>query len=669
MSVLRSLIVTLGMNSAQYREDLKKSTKDTQTNVTKIKNKFNELKKSNENLINIGKATATAIAAIGIAIGTSTLAVAANVKEVKAMGDMLGYSYGEMQRLNYIAKEVNETGEQLADQFKDVQEKVGEFVTAGSGGMQDFFDVMRMSGKEANEFAEKVKDMAGPDVLKLMVSEMENAGASSKEMSFAVEGMASDLTRLLPVLTENAEAFDELAKEADELTKVVTEEDLERYDRLNSSVNKLQTAFGNAMTHGLSPFADMMADASDYAVDLINKFNRLADATNYYYNSLKKGTLEQKMSDIVSHQEKIEKIQKRLQSGGGFFYSDVARGEDEFNLGVLKRELTYLQGQYKKMAGLEVPEPGFVRPVEPKRIADSRGPSVAVQRVNKEAERVSRASTKNAEKLARQKEKEARELAKRQAEAFNAAYGAEPIEGALKEQYDQQQSQFESLKENLDKSQELMTDRYLAESELLKNNSIEYEEYIRYKEVLDRNYAAANLQTTSQMFGGISEVAKVFAGKQSGIYRGLYAMEKGYHTASVLMSSYDAITKAWASSPFPSNIPAVLQTTVETGALQAALESVALVGMAHDGIDSVPREGTWLLQQGERVVDSRTNADLKNYLSSNAGGQNINVTVDLRGTTGDKALDEKLRASAQSAYNAVLRDMRNNGPIYQNARK
>jgi len=38
--------------------------------------------------------------------------------------------------------------------------------------------------------------------------------------------------------------------------------------------------------------------------------------------------------------------------------------------------------------------------------------------------------------------------------------------------------------------------------------------------------------------------------------------------------------------------------------------------MAHDGIDSIPREGTWLLDKGERVVDRRTNADLKEYLAS-----------------------------------------------------
>ena len=51
-------------------------------------------------------------------------------------------------------------------------------------------------------------------------------------------------------------------------------------------------------------------------------------------------------------------------------------------------------------------------------------------------------------------------------------------------------------------------------------------------------------------------------------------------------------------------------------------------GMAHDGIDSIPKEGTWLLDKGERVVDSRTNADLKDYLAKGGGsGGDVNITV------------------------------------------
>ena len=94
------------------------------------------------------------------------------------------------------------------------------------------------------------------------------------------------------------------------------------------------------------------------------------------------------------------------------------------------------------------------------------------------------------------------------------------------------------------------------------------------------------------------------------------------------MNSYTAISAAWASAPFPYNLPAVGMATMETGLLQAAVSALSPVGMAHDGIDNIPKEGTWLLDKGERVVDSRTNADLKNMIANGGnGGPQININV------------------------------------------
>jgi tape measure domain-containing protein len=58
---------------------------------------------------------------------------------------------------------------------------------------------------------------------------------------------------------------------------------------------------------------------------------------------------------------------------------------------------------------------------------------------------------------------------------------------------------------------------------------------------------------------------------------------------------------------------ALAVATPMAGAITAA--SAGMAGMAHDGIDEIPREGTWLLDKGERVVDSRTNQDLKQALN------------------------------------------------------
>lgn len=71
---------------------------------------------------------------------------------------------------------------------------------------------------------------------------------------------------------------------------------------------------------------------------------------------------------------------------------------------------------------------------------------------------------------------------------------------------------------------------------------------------------------------------------------------------------------------------AILSTT-------AVAEGVALAGMAHDGIDSIPETGTWLLQKGERVTTAQTSAKLDKTLNdikspTTTGGTTVNLIED-----------------------------------------
>ncbi|EAP6367365.1 hypothetical protein EI752_27285 [Salmonella enterica] len=138
--------------------------------------------------------------------------------------------------------------------------------------------------------------------------------------------------------------------------------------------------------------------------------------------------------------------------------------------------------------------------------------------------------------------------------------------------------------------------------------------------------ARKQLQAQQQLFEGMAGLVQGFAGKSSGAYRALFSISKAFHLADVIMASQDAIAHAW-SLPFPENLAAVATTAAKTGLLTAAVQAVTMQGMAHDGIDSVPREGTWLLDRGERVVDRRTNADLKTYLAKKQEGARVNNVV------------------------------------------
>lgn len=67
--------------------------------------------------------------------------------------------------------------------------------------------------------------------------------------------------------------------------------------------------------------------------------------------------------------------------------------------------------------------------------------------------------------------------------------------------------------------------------------------------------------------------------------------------------------------------------------LVAGVSTAALAGMAHDGIDSVPETGTWLLQKGERVTTAQTSAKLDKTLNdikspTGTGNTTVNLIED-----------------------------------------
>lgn len=73
----------------------------------------------------------------------------------------------------------------------------------------------------------------------------------------------------------------------------------------------------------------------------------------------------------------------------------------------------------------------------------------------------------------------------------------------------------------------------------------------------------------------------------------------------------------------PAAAPAAMATAMAvTGPLASAVGMTALAGMAHDGIDSVPKDGTWFLQEGERVTTAQTSAKLDAMLSRIDNGLN-----------------------------------------------
>lgn len=120
-------------------------------------------------------------------------------------------------------------------------------------------------------------------------------------------------------------------------------------------------------------------------------------------------------------------------------------------------------------------------------------------------------------------------------------------------------------------------------------------------------------------------------------------------------ASFQAQLAAYASTAAipmigPAAAPAAAATAaMATAPMVAGVASTALMGMAHSGIDSIPREGTWLLDGGERVLNPNQNRDLTQYLRNagdagrgmNTGLPPIKVDVVVQVPPGTSADDSK----------------------------
>lgn len=151
---------------------------------------------------------------------------------------------------------------------------------------------------------------------------------------------------------------------------------------------------------------------------------------------------------------------------------------------------------------------------------------------------------------------------------------------------------------------------------------INEEKYQQDKLMLQTKYSASYM---ASMLGGFMSLVD----ENSSAYAAMFAAQKAFAVAQALINipaTYSNTVNAISAIPLigPYIAPAMGAAAAALQVAQAAsIKSVGLTGMAHDGINNIPEEGTWLLNKGERVLNPSQNRDLTNYLSQvQTGGQN-----------------------------------------------
>lgn len=213
---------------------------------------------------------------------------------------------------------------------------------------------------------------------------------------------------------------------------------------------------------------------------------------------------------------------------------------------------------------------------------------------------------------------------------------------------------------NLDKELE---DRRKVIAYALKWNNITEDEARAANLAAEKKYLQDRLSLHFMYGESIAEstadTMKTVFGEQSAAYKAMFAIQKGFAIAQSMIAIQQGIANAM-SLPFPANLAAAATVAAETASIIGNIKAIGLTGMAHDGIASVPEEGTWLLNKGERVLNPQDNQAFTNFINE-GGSRNPTVNVyTLPGQTAtatqndDGSLDIRIQQVAEQTVATQL---------------
>ncbi len=753
-----------------------------------------DVAKSSAALAGIG---AAAIAA-GLAVGASGFqllkSTSRQIAETDRWAKSLQLSTQELLAWQFAAEKAGVSGDQMADIFKDIGDKIGDAVLNKSGEAVDALNALGLS-------AEKLSKVS-PDKQLLAIGESLEKISTNAEKTTILESLGNDLSKLLPLFDNNNQKlkqFIDLAKDygvapdpssIDDLVKVnQLFEDMEAQvaglkieiaaglakvdlTPLQGSLDKLHDVLTDPLVlQGISDLVSEVAQLAGWLVKAAAGAGQLAASTGNRFAALS-GKID--LTNIDQVNERIEYLQKILEGKKGFYsqsesmfgwitgVDDSAKALNDELLSLIETRDKFSKAS-KSVLPLQVATVGTDNPFSlppggtngkpvktptsktenafNSRLLDLQKQAALIETTGKKTAEVTELekinfdiTSGNLKKLSEAQKEQLRTAAKaldskkeelrlNQENARVAEYvsGLERQNKLVQQGFDNEivgrysgGRERSRIQDNNDIQQDFAYQQddllnqlqsgdidqslYDKKKEALQNSLDErlkiQEEYYKKQDELQNDGAAGFIsglatqieasmdlytnmqQVGAQAFSSLTDMIIDWAetGKlnvkdfASTFLQSVGSTLLSYAAAQVAMAGLQAFT-AMIGVPFVGPEiagPAAIAATAAAGVLAIGV-GTALQGQAHDGIDSVPETGTWLLQKGERVTTAKTSAKLDATLDrvanqSTGGGAIYSPTINIpiNGNPSDatlalvrKAADEGAERGYRKAVNSV----------------
>lgn len=283
----------------------------------------------------IGSATVALAGAVGVAGFQLLKSTSKQIAETDRWAKSLNISTQELLSWQFAAEKAGVSGDQMADIFKDIGDKIGDAVLNKSGEAVDALNALGLS-------AEKLSKVS-PDKQLLAIGESLGKISTNAEKTTVLESLGNDLSKLLPLFDNNNEKlkqFLSLAKDFGVAPDPASIDDLVKVNQIFEDIEaqvrglKLEISAGLAKVD-LSPLTDSLDQLRKVLTDpkvlqgITNLVSEVAELTGWLVKSAAAagqlaastgnriaaigGNIDRKNLDQVK--ERIDWLQRNIDAG------------------------------------------------------------------------------------------------------------------------------------------------------------------------------------------------------------------------------------------------------------------------------------------------------------------------------------------------------------------
>lgn len=254
-------------------------------------------------------------------------------REAVAWADAIDVSVESLTAMQAATRRVGIDGEKLADILKDTSEKIGDAFRNNGGEAVEVLQSLGLNIAEINDLS--------PDRQLLAIADALGQVQTQGEKVQIMEALASDASRLLPLLDDNAARLREMMREADESGKTLTRLEADSLVAAGNALDDMRDAADGLAQVLASNLAPHLTRILNFATELASSFGEAESAVQDFFDELFGAGADEAFSSVSAAHERLLELEARYQAieDRGVRGGERSRENKERTLEALQREI------------------------------------------------------------------------------------------------------------------------------------------------------------------------------------------------------------------------------------------------------------------------------------------------------------------------------------------